>query len=110
MRTAAALLALALALPAAGAQPRRASLQLVTASPRIVVIGAGFGARERVALRLRAPGAVASLRVRATGRGSFRARFGNARVGRCDGFAVEATGDRGSRALLEVAPGCRESA
>jgi hypothetical protein len=108
MRAAAvALLALGLAIPAAGAPPpRRASLQLVASKPAVVVLGTGFGARERVALTLRAPAGSRLVRVRATRAGSFRARFAGLRVDRCAGFSVTAVGSRGSRAVLQAAPAC----
>ena len=50
MRTAAVVVfVLVLALPAAAAQPRRATLELETLAP-LVVVGHGFDAGERVAL------------------------------------------------------------
>jgi len=102
---AAALLVLVLALPAAGAPPRRAALQLQATAP-VSVRGTGFGAREQVALTLVAGRVRGASTVRAKANGAFVARFQRARLGRCAEFTVRAVGRRGSRAILQVSPAC----
>lgn len=105
MRTAAAVvLVLVLALPAAAAQPRRATLKLEALAP-LVVEGRAFGKGERVALTASASSAQKTLSVVARRNGSFTARFA-LRLGRCAPFTVRAVGLRGSRAILQVEPGC----
>lgn len=101
---AAALLALVFALPAAGAEPRRASLQLQSIAP-LTVRGQGFGAREPVVLTLLAPRLRRSIAVRATSKGRLKGQY-KLRLGRCTTFTVRATGLRGSRAILQVTPDC----
>jgi len=101
---AAAVLVLLLALPAAAAQPRRATLRLATLAP-LVVHGRGFGKAERVVLTAAAPSARRMLGVVARRNGSFIARF-DLRLGRCTPVTVRAVGVRGSRAILQVEPGC----
>jgi len=103
---AAAVLMLLLALPAAAAQPRRATLKLATLAP-LVVHGRDFGKAERVALTASAPSAQRMLSVVARRNGSFTARF-NLRLGRCTPLTVRAVGVRGNRAILQVEPGCRK--
>jgi len=102
---AAAVLVLLLALPAAAAQPRRATLKLATLAP-LVVHGRAFGKAERVVLTAAAPNAQRTLSVVARRNGSFTARF-DLRLGRCTPVTVRAVGVRGSRAILQVEPGCR---
>ena len=102
---AAAVLVLVLALPAAAAPPRRATLELASLAP-LVVNGGGFGKLERVALTATAPSAQRMLGVVARRNGSFTARFA-LRLGRCATFTVRAVGLRGSRAILQVEPGCK---
>ena len=92
MRAAAAvgfLLVLVLALPAFGAQPRRASLELRSTDP-VVVLGR---IRRIVPLIARR-------------NGSFKARF-RLRLGPCAPVTILAVGTRGSRAILQFEPGCR---
>jgi hypothetical protein len=101
---AAAVLVLLLALPAAAATPRRATLKLAELAP-LIVEGRAFGARERVVLTATAPSSQRMLAVVAWRNGSFTARFG-LRVGRCTPITVRAVGSRGSRAILQVEPGC----
>jgi len=101
---AAAVLVLLLALPAAGAPPRRATLKLASLAP-LVVHGRGFGKAERVVLTASAPSVQRMLGVVARRNGSFTARF-NLRLGRCTPLTVRAVGARGSRAILQVEPGC----
>jgi hypothetical protein len=106
MRPAAvAALVLALALPATGAVPRRAALQLETTAP-LVVSGRHFGAGESVLLTYAAAGGTSRvIGIRATRTGAFEASF-PLRLGRCDSFTVRAAGLRGSRAILQVERGC----
>ena len=106
MRAAAvAVLVLVLALPAAAAQPRRATLELATLAPLVVHGHAASAQSERVALTASASNAQRKLSVVARPNGSFTARFG-LRLGRCAPFTVRAVGVRGSRAILQVEPGC----
>src|SRR5688500_12654772 len=98
---AAALLVLVLALPAAAAPPRRATLTLVDRTP-LVVEGRAFGKRERVVLTATAPNAQQMLGGVARTNGTFTARF-DLRLGP---RTVRAGGVRGSRAILQVEPGC----
>jgi len=102
---AAAVLVLVLALPAAAAPPRRATLELAALAP-LVVKGRGFGNVERVALVASAPSAQRKLSVVSSRNGSFTARFG-LRLGKCATLTVRAVGVRGSRAILQVEPGCK---
>lgn len=107
MRPAAvAALVLALALPATGAVPRRATLQLEATAP-LVVSGRHFGAGESVLLTyVASDGTSRVVGVRAARTGGFRAAF-PLRLGRCDSFTVRAAGLRGSRAVLQVERGCK---
>ena len=101
---AAAVLVLLLVLPAAAAQPRRATLKLATLAP-LVVHGQEFGKSERVALTASSSSAQRMLSVVARRDGSFTARF-DLRLGRCASLTVRAVGARGSRAILQREPGC----
>jgi hypothetical protein len=106
MRTAAAVvLVLVLALPAAAAPPKRATLQLAGLAP-LAVNGRGFGKGERVVLTASAPSAQRALGVHAKRNGTFKARF-DLRLGRCAPLTVRAVGSLGSRAILQVEPGCK---
>lgn len=104
---AAAVATLVLALPALGAPvPRRAALKLESLVP-LTVSGRHFGAREPVLLTYLAaerPRRVVGVRARRNG--SFTASF-DVLPGRCDVFTVRAAGLRGSRAVLQVEPACR---
>ena len=105
MRTAAVVVfMLVLALPAAAAKPPRATLKLEAVAP-LVVVGRGFDARERVALTASAKSTRKMLKLVTSRNGSFTARFG-LRLGTCTPFTVRAVGRRGSRAILQVEPGC----
>lgn len=101
---AAALLLLLLALPAAAAPPRRATLKLASLAP-LVVEGDGFVRRERVVLTASAPSTRRTLALVARRAGDFTARF-DLRLGRCAPLTVRAVGALGSRAILQVEPGC----
>ncbi|HUQ22275.1 MAG TPA: hypothetical protein VM049_04605 [Gaiellaceae bacterium] len=103
---AAAVLVLVLALPTAAAQPRRATLELGTLAP-LTIRGRGFGRSERVALTASAPNAQRKVSVLARPSGSFTARF-ELGVSRCTSLTVRAVGTRGSRAILQLEPGCKE--
>ena len=106
MRAAAAVVLLVLALPASAASPRRATLELRALAP-LVVKGRGFGKEERVVLTASAPSIRRTTAVRSHGNGSFTARF-DLRLGPCVQLTVRAVGARGSRAILQVEPGCKE--
>ncbi len=101
---AAAVLVLVLALPATAAQPQRATLKLATLAP-LVVQGRGFGKGERVVLTASAPSVQRMRGVVARRNGSFTARF-DVRLRRCVPLTVRAVGVQGSRAILQVEPGC----
>jgi hypothetical protein len=108
MRVAAvAVLMLVLAVPAPGAsQPRRAALKLGSLAP-LVVRGNQFGAREPVLVTyLAADQTRRVVGVRSKRDGSFEAEFG-LRLDRCAVFTVRAAGLRGSRAVLQVEPACK---
>jgi hypothetical protein len=108
MRAAAAVgLALVLALPAAGAKPQRASLQLRSTNP-VVVLGRGFVAREPILVTARAENEHAIVPLVARRNGSFTARFKKLRLGPCESLTVRAIGTRGSRAILQAEPGCED--
>ena len=102
--SAAAILVLLLALPASAAQPRRATLKLAALAP-LAVHGQAFATKERVVLTASSSNAQRVLRVVAGRSGSFTARF-SLRLGRCASVTVRAVGARGSRAILQVEPGC----
>lgn len=87
------------AVPQEADSPIRARLALADLQP-LVVTGAGFRSRERVRLLVSA-GRVAERIVRAGADGRFRTVFGFS-IGRCDAVVVQAIGDRGSRAHVDV--------
>jgi hypothetical protein len=99
------LLAITLGAAVLGAHPAAPAprLTVVDLAP-VAVRGARFHARERVRVRLRAPGTHASRRVRAGRRGRFTATFPSATVDRCTRFRIRAAGARGSRAVLVHLP------
>jgi hypothetical protein len=104
---AAAVLVLVLALPAAAASPRRAALELESLAP-LVIRGKHFGAREAIILTYAGTGTKRrATGIRSTRRGSFRHVF-DVRLGPCAAFTVRAAGFRGSRAVLQVDPGCKK--
>jgi hypothetical protein len=108
MRVAAAVglvLVLVFALPALGAQPRRASLELRSTNP-VIVVGRGFVPREPVLLTATAGSVQRIVPLIARRNGTFRARF-RLQLGRCAPVTVLAVGTRGSRAILQIDPGCR---
>ena len=100
-----ALVVLVLALPGWGAQRPRASLELAQRAP-LTVAGQGFSGREAVTLTAAAAGAVRTVTLDAGHNGHFRARF-DLRLARCSPFVVRAVGALGSRAILQVEPGCK---
>jgi hypothetical protein len=102
---AAAVLMLVLALPSWGAEPRRATLKLGSVAP-LVVRGIGFGDGEHVAVTAAVPGEQHIIEVEARRNGRFAARF-PLRLKRCTPLTVRAIGALGSRAILQVKPGCR---
>jgi hypothetical protein len=97
-------LGLVLALPAGGAQPRRATLELRSTAP-LVVSGSGFGAREHVVVVAALPGKQRIVNAVARPNGRFTARF-ELRLKRCTPLAVRAIGRLGSRAILHVEHDC----
>ena len=103
---AAAILMLVLALPATAAQPKRATLKLAGVAP-LVVQGRGFGKGERVVLTAAAPNLQRTLGVVARRNGAFTARF-RVRLGRCTPLTVRAVGTLGTRAILQLEPGCKD--
>ncbi len=105
MRAAAiAVLMLVFALPSWGAQPRHATVQLTSRAP-LTIEGRGFGVGEAVAVTAAAAGTARTIGVTARRNGSFRARF-ELRLDRCNALVVRAAGSLGSRAVLQVEPGC----
>lgn len=108
VRAVAAMLALAVVVPATAAQPRAATLKLESAAP-LRVSGKHFGSGESVLLTYRGPErAIRVVGLRATRKGAFRARF-PVRLGRCDAFTVRAAGTLGSRAVLQVERRCENA-
>jgi len=108
MRVAAAVglvLVLVFALPALGAQPRRATLELRSTNP-VVVVGRGFVSREPVLLTATSGSTQRIVPLIARRNGTFKARF-RLQLGRCASVSVLAVGTRGSRAILQVDRGCR---
>jgi hypothetical protein len=87
--------------PAAHVTARsRPALRLVTLSP-VSVHGSGFGARERVRVRLWTHDEVTATRhVRATRRGGFTVSFARVLIDRCSAFNVTAVGRSGRKATL----------
>jgi hypothetical protein len=84
---------------AAGRSPAP-HLKLVTTVP-LVVRGSAFHAHESVRLVLRQrTGAPTISHAGASSAGNFRATFASARINRCGGFSIVATGSEGSRATL----------
>ena len=104
----AAVLMLVFAIPAQGASsPRRASLKLGSVAP-LVIGGKQFGAREPVVVTyIAADETTRRVGVRAKRDGSFKASF-ELRLDRCTAFTVRAAGARGSRAVLQVEPACKQ--
>lgn len=99
-----AVLMLVFALPSWGAQPRHATLQLASRAP-LTIAGRGFGAGEAVAVTAATAGTARTVGVTARRNGSFRARF-ELRLDRCNALVVRAAGSLGTRAVLQVEPGC----
>lgn len=89
---------------AAVAAPGRLRIMPTT---QFTVQGTGFQAGEHVTVAVQAEDGGASKRVTAGTGGGFVARFPGVQAGSCPGFRVRATGDKGTRALLNVrAPEC----
>jgi hypothetical protein len=89
----------------AGTALATARLELVTQAP-MTVRGSGFAGHESVRVRLVLPTAEIVRRVRATRRGRFSVRFTRTAPDRCAGYAIVATGSRGSVARLRRQPRC----
>jgi hypothetical protein len=103
---AAAMSVLLVALPASGAQPRRAAaLKLASIAP-LTVTGRNFAPREAVLLIFRAEdGKSRVATTRATKLGRIRVTF-RIRLHRCDSFVIRVSGTTGSRAVLQVERDC----
>lgn len=96
---------LALSAPASAAAPH--PVLSVKGRHAFTVTGRHFHARERVRVVL-APARRGHVRhVRASARGTFTVRFRDVPAGPCEGYAIVATGSRGSRAtLMRMHPDC----
>ena len=107
MRIVVAVLMLVLAVPAQGASQRRASLKLWSLAP-LVVRGTQFGFRERVVVTyLGSDQTTRTVGASSDRNGRFEALL-DVRLDRCTSFTVRASGTRGSRAVLQVEPACRQ--
>ena len=107
MRVVVAVLMLVLAVPAQGASQRRASLKLASLAP-LVVRGTQFGFRERVVVTyLGSDQTTRTVGASSNRDGRFEASF-DIRLDRCAAFTVRAAGTRGSRAVLQVEPACKQ--
>ena len=107
MRVAVVVLMLVLAVPAQGASQRRAALKLESLAP-LVVRGTQFGFREPVVVTyLGSNRSTRTVGATSTPNGRFEASF-DVRLDRCAAFIVRASGTRGSRAVLQVEPACRQ--
>ena len=107
LRVVVAVLMLVLAVPAQGASHRRASLKLESLAP-LVVRGTQFGFRERVVVTyLGSDQTTRTVGASSDRNGRFEALF-DVRLDRCTSFTVRASGTRGSRAVLQVEPACKQ--
>ena len=107
MRVVVAVLMFVLAVPAQGASQRRASLKLASLAP-LVVRGTQFGFRERVVVTyLGSDQTTRTVGASSNRDGRFEASF-DIRLDRCAAFTVRAAGTRGSRAVLQVEPACKQ--
>lgn len=88
--------------PSTSASGTEPSLRVTSLSP-FTVAGARFQPSERVQLSLGASNSIV-VRVRASARGIFTTRFQGAKVQRCDGYLVRATGSKGSTATARARP------
>jgi hypothetical protein len=80
-------------------------LELRSTNP-VVVVGRGFVPREPVLLTATAGSVQRIVPLIARRNGSFKARF-RLKLKPCATVTVLAVGTRGSRAILQVDPGCR---
>lgn len=79
----------------------------VGAADPLTVAGAHFRVGEHVLVRASVPkGTDASRRITVGASGRFAVVFRSEHLGACDAFFVNATGDRGSRAVLKFVPQC----
>jgi hypothetical protein len=83
-------------------EPAKPTISVVDRTP-IVLRGAGFGARERVLVILRAELLRATQRATATTGGRFLVRFDGIRLTPCTGASIVALGARGHSAQLKLA-------
>jgi hypothetical protein len=109
MKTAAlcsAIAALVLVATAASAAARTAHVSVMGTSP-FTVRGTGFRAHERVTVTVFAK-TTRTKRVTAGARGGFTAAFSAVTIGRCEGYAIRAKGNRGSIAVFKTLPECAQ--
>jgi hypothetical protein len=105
---AAAMSALLVAMPAPGAQPRRAAALKLAALAPLTVTGRNFAPREGVLLIFRGDKGRSGIATgRATRTGRLRIAF-RIRLHRCDSFIIRAAGTTGSRAVLQVERDCEK--
>lgn len=95
----------ALAAPAVAAAPR--PVLTIDRTDSFAVHGAHFKPRERVRVVAIADTRAAKTVVAGL-RGRFTVRFPALRVGRCRGYAAQATGNKGSKAMLAVTGECAQ--
>jgi hypothetical protein len=94
--------AVAVSVPATAHESAQPSLSVIDRTP-IVLRGAGFGARERVLVIVRAEFLRATQRATATTGGRFLVRFDGIRLTPCTGASIVALGARGHSAQLRLA-------
>jgi hypothetical protein len=100
------LVTLVLVATAASAVGRTAHVGITAMSP-FTVRGTGFLAHERVTVTVFAK-TTRTKSVTAGARGGFTAAFSAVTVGRCEGFAIRAKGNRGSIAAFKIFPECAD--
>jgi hypothetical protein len=83
-------------------EPAKPSISVVERTP-VVLRGAGFGARERVLVIVRAELFRATRRPVATTGGRFLVRFDGIRLAPCTRASIAALGERGHNAQLKLA-------
>ena len=107
MRTAVALIAASLVLTAAAGAAASSQSRPTSADRRgapLTLRGAGFLARERVAVRVAANGTRASKRLRATAAGGFAVRFDGVSVYPCAITSIVAVAASGRSAAVKLPP------
>ena len=96
---------LVLALPATASVQARPSIRIVSNSP-FVVAGAGFRPGEQIRVLAHRGADRVGRTLTATQAGTFRARLAAFRGSACMIVSVNASGSRGSRAVLKIIPLC----